>query len=212
MNKFLDIIKNILIIVNVILISYLIIFTNCISTELIIYTILLLYLCYICYKDYKNKVILSNRYNMLFNVIEIFILFLLFRAIFDSNIVTNIYNSSYYNSNALFFIQNIPYIIILYISLIIYHKIEVKNKNYLESKYSKISVICFLINIILIIPTMQFFTETYSIMFNLLFLIIELILITIEIYSLIKYSGKKREWIIYISFLCNMFAILSIIF
>ena len=212
MNKFLDIIKNILIIVNVILISYLIIFTNCISTELIIYIILLLYLCFICYKDYKNKVILSNRYNMLFNVIEIFILFLLFRAIFDSNIVTNIYNSSYYNSNALFFIQNIPYIIILYISLIIYHKIEVKNKNYLESKYSEISVICFLINIILIIPTMQFFTETYSIMFNLLFLIIELILITIEIYSLIKYNGKKREWIIYFCFLCNMFAILSIIF
>ena len=212
MNKFLDIIKNILIIVNVILISYLIIFTNCISTELIIYIILLLYLCFICYKDYKNKVILSNRYNMLFNVTEVFILFLLFRAIFDSNIVTNIYNSSYYNSNALFFTQNIPYIIILYISLIIYHKIEVKNKNYLESKYSKISVVCFLINIILIIPTMQFFTETYSIMFNLLFLIIELILITIEIYSLIKYNGKKREWIIYISFLCNMFAILSIIF
>ena len=172
----------------------------------------MLYLCFICYKDYKNKVILSNRYNMVFNVIEIFILFLLFRAIFDSNIVTNIYNSSYYNSNVLFFIQNIPYIIILYISLIIYHKIEVKNKNYLESKYSKISVVCFLINIILIIPTMQFFTETYSIMFNLLFLIIELILITIEIYSLIKYSGKKREWIIYFCFLCNMFAILSIIF
>lgn len=212
MNKFLDIIRNILIILNIILISYFIIFTNYISTELIIYLILFLYLCYIFWKDHKNKIILSNRFYHLFNIIEIFISFILLRAIFDPNIVTNIYNSSYYHSNALFFIQNIPYIIILYISLIIYHKIEVKNMNYLESKYSKISVICFFINVILIIPTMQFFTESYSIMFNLLFLVTEFILLSLEIYSLIKYNGKKREWIIYACFLCNIFAILSIIF
>lgn len=212
MNKILDIIKNILIILNVILISYLIIFTNCISTELIIYLILLIYLCYICYKDYKNKIILNNRFLNLFNLTEIFIIFILLRAIFDSNIITTIYDSSYYHSNALFFIQNIPYIIVLYISLIIYHKIEVKNINYIESKYSKISIICFLINIILIIPTMMFFIETYSVIYNLLFLITELILIAIEIYSLIKYNGKKKEWIIYVCFLCNLFGIISIIF
>lgn len=202
MNRLLNIFKNILVLINIFLIILLIINYN-INTELFVYLLFFLGIIIINFNDLKNKIKLSNKLNMLFIIIELLVNFLLLRSLLDKSIYYT--DSNFIYTNLLYFTQNVFYLILLYICLFIYHKIEIKK----VSKYSLISIICLVINIIFIIPTIQSFTG--EITNNLLFILCEIILIVLELFSLIKYNGLKKEWIIYICFLFNMFAIISII-
>lgn len=206
MNKIVNNSKIILLLINIIGIFCVLFFQNYLNLLSIVCEFLCIYLFWYFVRDLKNHIILSKRFNVLFYIVHFIVLFLIIRSILfiDKNEMILAING------ALFFLQNIIYVIILNLCLILYHKIETKSIKYLESRYSKVSIICFIINVILIIPTVQFFTEDFSILFKITFMLLELILLVFEIYGLIKNNGKKKEWIIYVSFFLNMFAIISI--
>ena len=65
-----------------------------------------------------------------------------------------------------------------------------------------------IISIISIIPTINCFTGDIN---PYKYLIFTIIILGIEIFFLIKDNNKKREWPIYISWLFNLFALISII-
>ena len=222
MNKIFNNLKIILLCINLIGIIYLffIIKNNTIlgseNLKLFIYVILLFILIFITFKDLKNKVQNSFKYNTLFCLVEIIILFLIFRMFFDNNlnfyINLNLSDDFYINGylyHILYFLQNFYYIVILYIGLIIYHKIECHNVKYKESKFSISSIIYLIINFILVIPTLN--CLNYSPITLLIFITLELVMITLEIFSLIKNNHKKYDFPIYISFIFNLFAVIFII-
>ena len=88
--------------------------------------------------------------------------------------------------------------------IIIYRKV---NMDRIDSKYHIVSVICLIISISTIIPSFQCLDNSLEVIPYLLFTIV---LTGIEIYRLIKDNHKKREWIIYLSFLFNTFAFITI--
>ena len=201
MNRLLNTLKNILILINIILLAALII-NYSINTGLLKYIISFLGILTLNLSDLKDKIKLSNKLNILFIIVEFIVNFLLIRALLDKSMYYT--DSNYIYTNLLYFTQNTFYLVLLYICLFIYHKIEIKK----VSKYSLISIICLIVNIILIIPTMQcFIGETIH---KLPFILCEIILIVLEIFSLIKYNRIKKEYIIYICFLFNLFALISI--
>lgn len=200
MNRLLNITKNILILINIILLAVLII-NYSINTELFIYIISFLGILILNLSDLKDKTKLSNKLNILFIIVEFVVNFLLIRALLDKSMYYT--DSNFIYTNLLYFTQNTFYLVLLYICLFIYHKIEIKK----VSKYSLISIICLIVNIILIIPTIQCFIG--EITNKLLFILCEIILIILEVFSLIKYNGLKKEYIIYISFIFNMLAVIS---
>lgn len=167
----------------------------------------------------RNKINLNSKYNILCIFVFIVMLLIFFRALYDKSFLYN--NSSYrelyliqninidiYNlkiSNILYVSQNSIYFIIFMIMLIMYHKI---NSDKFESNYSFISLLCFVLSIVSIMPSIMFISNSLdNVIFYLLF---NILLIIFEIYSLIKYNHKKREWIIYLSFFFNMWAFISI--
>ena len=77
-----------------------------------------------------------------------------------------------------------------------------------ESKYNTITLICMLLSIISTIPSLQCLTGDIN---PIKYLLFTLILIGVEVYRLIKDNHIKREWPIYVSWIFNMFAIISII-
>lgn len=174
----------------------------------IIYGLLLLPLIYITFRDLKNKVQNSKHYNILFWFTEIIVIMIILRAIFDNNL-NYLSIDPFYNFPMLYFLQNFYYILILYIGLIIYHKIECRNIKYKESKFSISSIIYLIINCILVVPTLN--CIDYSPITLLIFIITEVIVIALEIFSLIRNNHKKYDFPIYISFLFNLLAIIFII-
>lgn len=107
--------------------------------------------------------------------------------------------------NMLYLNQNLLYFIIMLIMLIGYRMLNIKKH---ESKYSIISVTCFFLSIVSIVPTLLCFLGDLNNIF--FYLIFNVILVFILIYRLIHDNHKKREWIIFVSFLFNMFAFISI--
>ena len=150
-------------------------------------------------------------------------IFLLCRVFFDTSLIINkqelintlestnilniFYNYKEFGIN--YFSQNIYYLLIIYTCLILYRLIDKKNK--INYKYSYSSIICLVLNIILSLETIKLLTEKFNINhFPLLFFTFNTILLVVEIVSLVKNNRIKKEWIIYLSFLFNLFAYISI--
>jgi len=208
MNKAFNNLKICILIINLICYLVLIKLFGTYDKKIIIYGLLLLPLIYITFRDLKNKIQNSKHYNVLFWIVEIIVIMIILRAIFDTNL-NYLSIDPFYNFPMLYFLQNFYYILILYIGLIIYHKIECRNIKYKESKFSISSIIYLIINFILVIPTLN--CINYSPITLLIFITIEVIVIALEIFSLIRNNHKKYDFPIYISFLFNLLAIIFII-
>lgn len=222
MNKILNTLRHILYVITLILIIK---FTLKFGLNL---KILLLYISFIILliiniRDIKYKRIVSNKFNILYCISMIITLFLLCRVLFDSSLIinnqklintlesTNTLNAVYsYNEYGInYFSQNIYYLLIIYICLILYRLIDKKDK--INYKYSNTSIICLGLNIIFSLETINLLTQPFNINhFPLLFFTLNTILLVVEIVSLVKNNRIKKEWIIYLSFLFNLFAYISI--
>lgn len=166
----------------------------------------------------KNKIKDNKKYNILQIISLLIMIFIFLRTLYDPSFLIN--SSKYANKlkelgegyleeaqyqTILYLLQNIPYFIGLIILSLIYRKINMEHQ---ESKYNTITLTTLLLSIISIIPTINCFTGDINPYKYLLFTII---ILGIEIFSLIKDKNKKREWPIYISWLFNLFALISII-
>lgn len=166
----------------------------------------------------KNKIKDNKKYNILQIISLLIMIFIFLRTLYDPSFLIN--SSKYANKlkelgegyleeaqyqTILYLLQNIPYFIGLIILSLIYRKINMEHQ---ESKYNTITLTTLLLSIISIIPTINCFTGDINPYKYLLFTII---ILGIEIFFLIKDNNKKREWPIYISWLFNLFALISII-
>lgn len=217
MNKILNYIKNSLLGINLIILLYFI-KQNGMDNYFMLYIIGFIVLLYITLKDFKNRVIPSERYHILFIVVELLVIFLFLRALFDPSFICNcssyqelLASASYFDVCTEFrfsyFNQNIIYILILYFILYGYHKMECPYELYKPSQYSKASILLCLIHI-LTIPTIM--NQAYNTNFPIPFFLLEIGLVCVEVITLIKYNHKKRDYPIYICFLFNLFAFISI--
>lgn len=220
MNRILNILK--------ILLFMLLIALNCIyirgfgllSYIYLFYLLLLLTFGLLMFKDLikKDKINDNKVYNIILVFLELTMIFIFVRAIFDQRFL---YNSNYYTSlimgynnifidnvkliNIFYIIQSSWYLNIMLLLILIYRKINIEKR---ESKYSMISLTCFYISICTIIPTILYISATLD---NVLwFLILNIILVVTEIYRLIHDNHIKREWIIYVSFFFNLAAFIAI--
>ena len=221
MHKTLASIKNLLLTILIFLsIKYITIYHDFINLEYIIFLTLFTSILILTIKDYikKNK----NEKDKTYLIIQItslaIITFIFIRTLYDKSFI---YNSKEYveeyiktNStevdvlkqyNVLYLYQNMIYFIILLSLSLLYRKINTEKK---ESKYNSITLICMSLSIISTIPSLQCLTEDIN---PFKYLIFTVIIVLIEIYRLIKDNNKYREWPIYVSWIFNMFAIISII-
>ena len=180
--------------------------------------ILLLILLVLFINDLLKKITINKTYDILFVTIEIIICLILFRTLYDPSFICNFNNiiselHNYFGSNLsdiqyinlLYLNHNSWYLIILLILVLIYRKINLPK---IESKYHIISIICFIISICTTIPSLEYLLgNSNNIIFYLFF---NIILVIIEVYRLIKDNHIKKEWILFISFLFNLFAFISI--
>lgn len=225
MNKFLNITKVFLFILLVILNSIYLSNFGLSSGIYIFYLLLLLIFGLLMFKDLiqKNKINNDKMFNLIFIFIELIMIFVFIRAIFDQHFI---YNSDYYMNlineynngefmimspsdvesiNMFYIIQSSWYLIIMLLLILTYRKINMEKK---ESKYSMISLTCFYISICTIIPTISYISSTKDNV--LLFLVLNIVLVGTEIYRLINDNHRKREWIIYVSFFFNLAAFIAI--
>lgn len=224
MNKILNIIKYIFLIISLILTTIYLKEFHITSIYFLTYLVFILLFTYISIKDLLKKNKTSNRYNILCIIVLLLISFIFYRTLYDNSLI---YNSSYYmdlikqnvtNYNDIkdnlkyqvscYLEQNTICFIILLLSLILYRKIDINKKE--NSKYSLISLICLILSVISIIPTINI-PSNNNIYEIILYLLFTITLIIVEIISLIKNNHKKREWIIYISFIFNLFALIFIL-
>ena len=221
MDKILKITKYILLLILTILTTKFITVYKEIGISLLIYLIELITLIIINIKDEikKNKIRNSATYNTLSIITLAIIIFIFMRTLYDPLLINNSkeyinelieeqnsYNESKKIYNMLYLYQNIIYFIILFILLFTYRKINMEKQ---ESKYHWVTLLCLVIRITSTIPSIE---VLYSNSYNVItYGIINIILIGTEIYRLIKDNHKKNEWPIYISWLFNLFAIISII-
>ncbi len=163
----------------------------------------------------KNDIVNNTKYNILQICFMFILTFVYARALYDSSIIVNnskydiLLNqvdkveSFYLNYSAIYyFMQNTNYFIGLIILLLIYRKM---NMCYQESKYNVITISTLIISVLSIVHTIDNFGHD-----TLGYLLFTLILIGIEIYFLIKDNHKKREWPIYVSWIFNLMALMSI--
>lgn len=221
MNRILEIIKNILLILLTLLIlKYITIHHEFVTFGYILFLTLFSLTLIITIKDYikKNKIQKDKTY-LLMQIITLSIISFIFtRTIYDKSFI---YNSKQYvdefllnhqneqdtlkQYNVLYLYQNTLYFIILLLLSLIYRKINMEKQ---QPKYNQITIICMLLSIISFVPSMQCLSGDIN---SIKYLLFTLILIGIEVYRLIKDNHKKREWPIYVSWLFNLFAIISII-
>ena len=221
MNKILELTKNTLIIlITTLLIKYTILYKDFITLEYIIFISFFTLTIVLTLKDYikQNKIQKNKKYIILSIIYLSIIIFILIRTLYDKSFI---FNSKQYvkeyleinpteidilkQYNALYLIQNIPYFISLLSLALIYRKI---NMDHQDSKYNTITLTTLIISMISTIPSMQCLSKDIN---PYRYLIFTLILIAIETYRLIKDNKKKKEWPIYLSWLLNTFAIISII-
>ena len=166
----------------------------------------------------RNSIDNNKNYNILQIIVAAIMLIVFIRTIYDPSFLINSQKYSSilkelgpeYLDEAIFqatqyLLQNMIYFIGLLILLLIYRKINMEKQ---ETKYNTITISCLIISIISIIPTLQCLSGDIN---PYKYLIFTLILIAVEIYRLIKDNHKKREWPIYISWLFNLFALISIL-
>lgn len=221
MNKILEIIKNILLtLLTIIIVRYITIFHDFVTLEYIIFLALISLTIILTIKDYikKNKIQKEKTY-LLISIISLLIIsFIFIRTLYDKSFI---YNSKEYvdeylktkpteidilkQYNVLYLYQNMIYFIILLSLSLIYRKINMEKQ---ESKYNSITLTTLILSIISIIPTINCFTGDIN---PYKYLISTIIILGIEICYLIKDNNKKREWPIYLSWLFNVFAIISIV-
>ena len=166
----------------------------------------------------KNKINENKKYNLLQIISLLIMIFIFLRTLYDPSFLIN--SSKYANKlkelgegyleeaqyqTILYLLQNIPYFIGLLILSLIYRKINMEKQ---ESKYNTITLTTLILSIISIIPTINCFTGDIN---PYKYLIFTIIILGTEIFFLIKDNNKKREWPIYISWLFNLFALISII-
>lgn len=221
MNNILNIFKYILSIILIILnIIYIYVFglTNTGLCYLIYLGLFILFIIILMYDLFKhNKINLNNKYNFICIFVFFVMILVFFRVLFDSNFLFNneIYKELYLTKysdidnlklgNIYFVAQNSIYFVIFMIILISYHKL---NSHKLEGRYSFISIFCFALSLISSIPSIMYLSgSAHNVFFYLVFTVL---LLFGEIYSLIKYNHRKKEWIIYLSFFFNMWAFISI--
>lgn len=218
MNKVLNNLRYILYLITIIL---LIIFNIKfgLSLEVLSLYISFVVLLIINIRDIKYKRSIGDRFNILYCISMLITIFLLYRVLFDTSLIINSKNHinilQSINNNIIkefainFLSQNIYYLLIIYICLIFYRFIDKKDK--INYKYSSTSIICLIINIILLLETIKLLVEPFNINhFPLLLFAINTILLVVEIASLIINNKIKKEWIIYLSFIFNLFAYISI--
>jgi hypothetical protein len=166
----------------------------------------------------KNKINENKKYNLL-QIIMLSIMILVFlRTLYDPSFLINSskyvskikelgkgYLEEAQDQTILYLLQNIPYFIGLLILSLIYRKINMEHQ---ESKYNTITLTTLILSILSTIPTINCLTADIN---PYKYLIFTIILIGIEIFFLIKDNHKRREWPIYVSWLFNLFAIISII-
>lgn len=167
----------------------------------------------------KNKIIDNKKFNIL-SIISLSIMILIFaRTLFDPSFIYNshkylneikqIENGIYVEETQyqviLYLLQNVYYFIGLILLLLIYRTINMEKQN---SKYNSITLTCLLISIVSVIPSIQCLSNEINVIS---YALITLLLIGTEVFFLIKDNHKKREWPIYLSWLFNLFAIISII-
>ena len=221
MNKILEIIKNILLILlTLLIIKYITVFNDYVTLEYIIFLALFSLTLIITIKDYikKNKIQKDKTYQLISIISLTIISFIFVRTLYDKSFI---YNSKEYveeylkknpteidflkQYNVLYLYQNMIYFIILLSLKLIYRKINMEKQ---ESKYNSITLTCMLLSIISTIPSLQCLSGDIN---PIKYLLFTLILIGIEVYRLIKDNHIKREWPIYVSWIFNTFAIISII-
>ena len=221
MNKILEIIKNTLLaLLTLLIIKYISIFHNFVTIGYILFLTLYSLTLIITIKDYikKNKIQKDKTYILIQIITLTIITFIFLRTLYDNSFI---YNSKQYVNeflinhpnetdtlkqyNVLYLYQNTFYFIILLSLSLIYRKINIEKE---ESKYNSITLTCMLLSIISIIPTLQCLTGEIN---PIKYLLFTLILIGIEVYRLIKDNHIKKEWPIYISWIFNLFAIISIV-
>jgi len=221
MNKITEIIKNtLMILLTILLIKYTILYNQFITLGYMIFISLFTLTLILTLKDYirKNKIQKDKKYIIISIIYLSIIIFTLIRTLYDKSFI---YNSKQYveeylknnpteidilkQYNALYFLQNIPYFIGLLLLSLTYRKINMEQQ---KSKYNTITLTTLIISIISIIPTINCLSGDIN---PYKYLIFTLIILGIEIFFLIKDNHKKREWPIYISWLFNTFALISII-
>ena len=221
MNKITEIIKNtLMILLTILLIKYTILYNQFITLGYMIFISLFTLTLILTLKDYirKNKIQKDKKYIIISIIYLSIIIFTLIRTLYDKSFIYNSkqYVEEYLKSNpteidilkqynALYFLQNIPYFIGLLLLSLTYRKINMEQQ---KSKYNTITLTTLIISIISIIPTINCLSGDIN---PYKYLIFTLIIIGIEIFFLIKDNHKKREWPIYISWLFNTFALISII-
>lgn len=166
----------------------------------------------------KNAINQNKKYNML-QIIVLLIMILIFaRTLYDPTFIVNSqknlvqlkkigieYLDEVQYQPIFYLSQNMIYFIGLILLLLIYRKINMEKQ---ESKYNSITISCLIISIISIIPSLQCLSGDIN---HFKYLAFTIILLGIEIYRLIKDNNKKREWPIYISWIFNTLALISII-
>ena len=221
MNKITEIIKNtLMILLTILLIKYTILYNQFITLGYMIFISLFTLTLILTLKDYirKNKIQKDKKYIIISIIYLSIITFILIRTLYDKSFIYNSkqYVEEYLKSNpteinilkqynALYFLQNIPYFIGLLLLSLTYRKINMEHQ---KSKYNTITLTTLIISIISIIPTINCLSGDIN---PYKYLIFTLLIIGIEILFLIKDNHKKREWPIYLSWLFNTFALISII-
>ena len=218
MNKVLLIIKNILLLIlTAFVVKYTIIF-GVYGITYISYLVLLGLLILFSITDIikKRDIALNKTYNIISIVMLLIMIFVFARTLFDQNFL---FNSSKYIIEeeasdiydglhmyiALYLYQNLRYFIVMMLAILLYRKLNMKKE---EHKYHIVSIICLLISICTIIPSLEcLYNNLWD---TLKYLLFTLVLIGVEVYRLIKDNHKKREWVIILSFIFNTFALVTI--
>lgn len=128
--KKLNIFKNILFLINFILIIYILFNTNVyFDKQSILLCGLLFILLIFIIKDFKTKKI-DKHYNIIFSISQTIILIILLREIFDTRILTN-HKNVYFKDTlnySLYFWNNLIYLNIMYFCLITYRLLPNKKE------------------------------------------------------------------------------------
>ena len=166
----------------------------------------------------KNAINQNKKYNMLQIIVLLIMIVIFARTLYDPTFIVNSqknlvqlkkigieYLDEVQYQPIFYLSQNMIYFIGLILLLLIYRKINMEKQ---ESKYNSITISCLIISIISIIPSLQCLSGDIN---HFKYLAFTIILLGIEIYRLIKDNNKKREWPIYISWIFNTLALISII-
>lgn len=222
MNKALLIIKDILLLILTILVVKFTMTFGIYGITYFVFLVILGFLLLLNITDIikKRDITLNKTYNIISIVMLLIMIFIFARALFDQNFLfnsdkyilkdyPNYVDDRYDNAKiyvVLYLYQNLRYFIAMMFLTLLYRGLNKKKE---EHKYHWLSVICLLVSIYSIIPSLQCMYGTVS--NAILYLLFTIILIVLEVYRLIKDNHKKREWIIYLSFLFNTFALMTIV-